>query len=227
MAPIAKLAGKSNTVPPPRTPDQDDKRLAADIVDAMKEVDAATATRNEKAVAAGKLLIEAQKRHPTENAFKEFLELAGGIQIRRARDLIALALGRKDFEQHQIENAAAQQRHRDKLKAEKIEREKAKAALPKPDPKPEPKPEPKPKPEGKGKPEPEPARPALRNADGGWRPDLNPDEARAAMSAINLREFEDACRLNLPQMNAADLEKARAFVSRMLNECRTQAKKVA
>jgi hypothetical protein len=96
---------------------QDDAKLAAKIVNAMKEVDAATATRNEKAVAAGRLLIEAQKRHPTERAFEEFLHLAGGIQIRRARDLIALALGRKDFEQHQIENAAAQQRHRDKLKA--------------------------------------------------------------------------------------------------------------
>jgi hypothetical protein len=35
----------------------------------MKQVDAATATRNEKAVAAGKLLIEAQQRHPTEKAF--------------------------------------------------------------------------------------------------------------------------------------------------------------
>src|SRR5260221_3317887 len=143
------------------SPDQDDAKLAAKIIDAMKDVDAATATRNEKAVAAGRLLIEAQKRHPTENAFEKFLQLAGGIRIRRARDLIALALGRKDFERHQIENAAAQQRHRDKLKAEKIEREKEKAALPKPDPRPDP----KPKPKDKGKPEPEPAeRPALRNA---------------------------------------------------------------
>jgi len=193
-------------------PDQNDAKLAAKIVDAMKEVDAATATRNEKAVAAGKLLIEAQQRHPTERAFGEFLELAGGIHIRRARDLIALAQGRKDFEQHQIDNAAAQQRHRDKLKAEKIEREKEKAALPKPDPEPDP----KPKPKGKGKPEPEPARPALRDADadghqGGWRPDLNPDESRAAMSAINLREFVDACRLYLPQMNEADLKKAHTY----------------
>jgi hypothetical protein len=57
---------------------QADVKLAAKIVDAMKEVDAATATRNEKAVTAGKLLIEAQQRHPTERAFGEFLELAGG-----------------------------------------------------------------------------------------------------------------------------------------------------
>jgi hypothetical protein len=37
-------------------PDQDDAKLAAKIIDAIKEVDAATATRNEKAIVAGKLL---------------------------------------------------------------------------------------------------------------------------------------------------------------------------
>jgi hypothetical protein len=187
---------------------EDDAKLAARIVDAVKEYDAADAVKKEKAVAAGRLLSEAQKRHPTEKAFEKFLQLAGGIGIRRARDLIALALGRKDFEQHQIENAAAQQRHRDKLKAEKIEREKEKAALPKPDP------QPKPKPVGnKGKPESDPAeRAALRNA---------------AMSATNLQEFEFACKTYLPKLNFSDLEKARAFVSRTLNECRSQAKKVA
>jgi hypothetical protein len=162
--------------------------------------------RKEKQIAAGKLLVEARKRHPTEEAFEKFLKLAGGIGIRRAQDFIAFALGRKDFEQHQIENAAAQQRHRDKLKADKIEREKERAALPKPEP----------KPEGKGKPEPSRI---TRNA--------STEETRAAMSAISLREFGDACRLYLPQMNEADLERARTFVSRMLNECRSQAKKVA
>jgi hypothetical protein len=170
--------------------DKDDTILAAKIVAAMKEYDAADATRKEKAIAAGKLLAEAHKKHPTEKAFEKFLQLAGGIQLRRARDLIGFALGRKDFEKHQIENAAAQQRHRDKLKAEKIEREKEKAVLPKPDPKPDP----KPKPKDKGKPEPKPTeRPALRNA---------------AMSATSLREFEFACRTYLPRLNEADLEKA-------------------
>jgi hypothetical protein len=111
---------------------EDDAKLAAQIVDAMKAVDAADAVKKEKAVAAGRLLAEAQKRHPTEEAFKKFLLLAGGVQIRRAQDLIALALGRKDFEQQQAENAAAQQRHRDKLKAEKIEMEKEKEPKPKP-----------------------------------------------------------------------------------------------
>jgi hypothetical protein len=186
-------------------PDQDDAKLAAKIVDAMKQVDAATATRNEKAVAAGKLLIEAQKRHPTEKAFEEFLQLAGGIHIRRARDLIALAQGRKDFEQHQIENAAAQQRHRNKLKAEKIEREKERAALPKPDP--------KPKPKGKGKPEPEPAKsPALRNA---------------AVSATNLREFEFACAAYLPKLNFSDLERADKIFRNLLTAFKIKRHKEA
>jgi hypothetical protein len=168
----------------------DDAKLAAKIVIAMKEYDAADATRKEKALVAGKLLVEAKKRHPTEKAFEKFLELAGGIQIRRARDLIALALGRKHFEHHQIENAAAQQRHRDKLKAEKIEREREKAALPKPDPKPDP----KPKPKGKGKPEPEPE-PALRNA----QPDTAEDFATRGL-------FNRACEAYaLAKWNGPDL----------------------
>ena len=172
----------------------DDAQLAARIVVAIKDVDAATATRNEKAVAAGKLLAEAQRRHPTDKAFAKFLEQAGGVQLRRARDLIAFAFGRKDFERHQIENAAAQQRHRDKLKAEKIEREKAKAALPKPDP--QPKAEPKPKPKPQGKPEPK-TDTSLRNA----------------ASASALEHFEDACRTYLPKLNEADLKKADTYFS--------------
>jgi hypothetical protein len=169
--------------------DQEDAKLAAKIIDAIKQVDDATATRNEKAVAAGKLLVEAHKRHPTDKAFEKFLLLAGGVGIRRAKDLIAFALERKDFEQHQIENAAAQQRYRDKLKAEKIERQKAKAALPKP--------EPKPKPD------------ALRNASPEPKP--KPDDA-SKWSADNLREFEYVCRIYLPRLNESDLVKARQFI---------------
>jgi hypothetical protein len=193
---------------------QTDTELAAKIVDAMKEVDAATATRNEKAVAAGRLLIEAQKRHPTERAFAEFLELAGGIQIRRARDLIALALGRKDFEQHQIENAAAQQRHRDKLKAEKIEREKAKAALPKPDPKPEPK--------GKGRPEPKPKpEPALRNAADKTPPPPPDDELLVAALKLVLRHPEsrrDTWRKVVADLGKVKLEEIVAILKAVCNE---------
>jgi hypothetical protein len=185
--------------------DQDDAKLASRIIDAIKQVDAATAARNEKAVAAGKLLVEAHKRHPTEKAFKEFLLLAGGIQIRRAQDLIAVALKRKDFEQHQIDNAAAQQRHRDKLKAEKIEREKERAALPKPDP--------KPKPKGNGNPEPKPAEP-------------RPDALRNASAAI-LREFEYACRTYLPKLSETDLKKAGVYFNNGAWKTKTSNKEAA
>jgi hypothetical protein len=189
--------------------DQDDAKLAAKIGDAVKAYDDADTVKKEKAIIAGHLLAEAQKRHPSDKAFENFLELAGGIHIRRAKDLIAFALQRKDFEQHQIENAAAQQRHRDKLKAEKIEREKAKAALPKPEPKPKDngKPEPKPGAAGTtGEPEPD----ALRNA---------------SSSAASLREFEAACATYLPQLNKADLKKAVTFV--MLDKWRSKTQKEA
>jgi hypothetical protein len=184
---------------------QDDAQLAAKIVDAMKEVDAADSVRKEKAIIAGKLLAEAQQRHPSKEAFEIFLKLAGDIQYRRAVDLIGFALGRKDFEQHQAENAAAAQRHRDKLKSEKIEREKAKATLPKPEP----------KLKGKGKPEPaEPKPGALRNAQ---------------TSAASLREFETICLTCLPKLNISDLEKADKFFRNLLAQWRHSAtnKKVA
>jgi hypothetical protein len=180
------------------SPDQDDSKLAARIVDAMKEYDGADAVRKVKAIVAGELLAEAHKRHPTKEAFEKFLQLAGGIHLRRAQDLIAIALGRKEFEQHQIENAAAQQRHRDKLKAEKIEREKEKAALPKPEP----------KPKGNGK----PAKPTHYG-------NASAEETAAAMSKTNLREFEYACRTYLPKLNFSDLKKADEFVNdRLRNE---------
>jgi hypothetical protein len=176
-------------------------RLAAVAIDPRP---AADATRKEKAVIAGKLLAEAQKRHPTKKAFEKFLQMAGGIGIRRARDLIALAQGRKDFEKHQADNAAAQQRHRDRLRAERIERERERSALPKPDPKPKP----------QGKPEPDPA---LRNADG----NLSAEELRLLTelqreerlaSAAALQEFKNACQRFLPKMSADDLGMAFVYM---------------
>jgi hypothetical protein len=169
----------------------DDTQLAAKITEAVKDLDSAIATKNEKAVAAGRLLAEAQKRYPTDRAFEKFLRLAGGVGIRRARELIAIALGRKNFEQHQAENRAAQQRHRDKLKADKIEREKA-AARPKPD-------QPKP---SKGKPQPDAA---LRNAAS--------DKGAAARSAASLIDFQLACETHLRSLNEADLKTAIVYVN--------------
>jgi hypothetical protein len=124
---------------------EDDAKLAAEIGDAVKAYEAADTVKKEKAVIAGRLLAEAQKRHPGKKAFENFLELAGGIGFRRAETFIAIALGRKDFEQHRIENVEAQQRHRDKIKAEKIERQKALSeGKGRPEPKSEPKPAPEP-----------------------------------------------------------------------------------
>ena len=192
---------------PKLTADKADAKLAAQIVVAIKAVDAATATRNEKAVAAGKLLAEAHDRHPTEKAFENFLRLAGGVQIRRARELIAFALGRKEFEQHQIDNAAAQQRHRDKLKSERIEREREKAALPKPEPK------------GKGKPEPKPEPvAALRNAEAEEDAAASAERRKAEytqtpeeLSAQLLTGFQLACKTYLPKLTVADLKKAHVY----------------
>jgi hypothetical protein len=176
---------------------QSDAKLAAEIVHAMKEYDAADATRKEKAIAWGMLLVEAQKRHPSKAAFKKFLERAGGIQISRAENFIAFALGRKDFEQYQAENAERQRRHRDKLKAEKIEREKAKASLPKP----------------------EPGRP-LRNGQ-------NPRPQKPPSSAAHLREFESACKTYLPQLTTSDLKKADELFCRLMAKLTVVANKKA
>jgi hypothetical protein len=181
-------------------PIDDDAKLAGRCIDAKKAYDAADVTRKEKAVIWGKLLAEAQKLHPTDKAFEAFLERAGGIHIRRAKVLIAVALERKEFDKHQADHAAAQQRLRDKQKAEKIEREKAKAALPKPEPMP--KPEPKPDASRDASPKPAPA------------PPLSPPTmAMIAASARALREFETACRIWLPQLIEADLAKAEDFIS--------------
>jgi hypothetical protein len=186
-----------------------DAKLAAEIGDAVKAYDAADATRKEKAIIAGRLLVEARERHPSKMDFEIFLELAGGVGIRRAETFIAIALGRKEFEQHQIDNAAAQQRHRDKLKAEKIEKEKAKAALPGPD-------------DLAARraasaaeiaagldewcehsaPEPKPAPDALRNA-----------QTPRQISIENRRLFEAACRFYLPLLSKSDLSQARTFVT--------------
>jgi hypothetical protein len=186
----------------------DDTQLARKVVAAVKAYDAADGVRQEKAVILGGLLAEAQKLHPTDKAFQAFLERAGSIQIRRARQLIAIALGRKDFDQHQIENAAAQQRLRDKQKAEKIEREKAKAAQPKPEPK-----------------KSEPA--ALRNAAKPTQKSAlpQPKPAPVTPSEYAFREFEFACRTYLPKLNEAGLAEARAFV--MSDEWKFKSEKAA
>jgi hypothetical protein len=185
----------------------DDAQLVSKVIAALKEYDAAEAAKKEKALVLGALLAEAQNRHRSSKAFEAFLERAGGIQIRRAQDLIAFAVGRKSFERHQAHNAAAQQRHRDKLKAEKAERERDKAAE-------------------KSKLD----KDALRNASPKPEPTARPDskpkpDASSKSSANYLREFEYACRTYLPRLNAADLQKARQFIA--LDSWRSKQEKAA
>jgi hypothetical protein len=99
-----------------------DAKLAADIGDALTAFDAAETASERKAITLSRLLVEAHKRHPSQKAFKEFLAtVPNPIGIRRAETLIAIALDRKDFGDHQIENATRQQRFRDARKAEKEE----------------------------------------------------------------------------------------------------------
>jgi hypothetical protein len=105
--------------------EQEDAELATKVATAYRAYEDA---KKEKAIVVGKLLVEAQRWHPTDKAFAAFLERAGGIQLRRAQELIAIALGRKGHEQLLKEKADAQQRFRDKQKAEKIARDKAAAA---------------------------------------------------------------------------------------------------
>ncbi len=199
----------------------DDAKLAAKVVAAMKAFDTADATRKEKAIAVGTLLAEAQKRHPDQKGFGAFLVLAGGIQLRRAQELIAIAVGRKGFEQQQVENAAKQQRHRDKLKAEKIEREKAKAALPKPEP----------KSRDEGRPEPTPAKPeadALRNAQTSQEKlvvdveDGQPPSSRRPTfehEAIQWMQDCEAIHIAAVMVDALSVEKAKEIVGRINKHC--------
>jgi hypothetical protein len=51
--------------------DQDDAKLAAKIVAAIEALDAADVTREERAIAAGRLLAEAQKRHPQQAGIRK------------------------------------------------------------------------------------------------------------------------------------------------------------
>jgi hypothetical protein len=103
----------------------DDAALATKINAAVQAVDVAAATQIERAKVAGLLLHEANKRHPGRKAFEKFLKLCGGLQYSRAMDLIAVATDRKTFEKLKADNAARQQKHRDKKKV-----------LPKPNPEP-------------------------------------------------------------------------------------------
>jgi hypothetical protein len=85
-----------------------DSELAAKITKAVAAVDAAIATKNELAKAAGMLLKKAHDLHPGRTAFEALLKLTDGVQYSRAMDLIAVATDRKTFEKLQADAAERQ-----------------------------------------------------------------------------------------------------------------------
>ena len=125
--------------------DNSNAALAADIGDAVKaydeaaaachaindtfrevhasytvEIDAASATRDEKQKALGLLLVKAHEVHKSQKAFKAFLAtVPNGIAIRRAEELISFATGKKTPEQNRLEKKNRQQKTRDKAKLQK------------------------------------------------------------------------------------------------------------
>jgi len=182
-------------------PDQDDAHLAAQIAVAIKEYDGANEVRKEKAIAAGNLLDEAHKRHPGDKAFAKFLEQENiGIGIRRAQELIAIAVGRRDFEQQQAKNREAVKKSRDKAE---IEKQRAKLALPKPTPtnysnaSPEP--------------EPEPKKSAWDKRPKAAKPKAEPKAEPTGSRAFN--DFVYACKTYLPQTSEAEVTTAQTFVA--------------
>ena len=86
--------------------------------------------RKAKAETVGKLLAEARMRHPSDEAFGRFLALADvSIKIRRAKDLIKIGLGKKDYAEHCAKAAESQARYMAGLKeAAKVAKEAAKVA---------------------------------------------------------------------------------------------------
>jgi hypothetical protein len=197
----------------------EDLALATKITEAVKAVDTAVATQIERAKAAGLLLLDAHKRHPGRTAFEAFLKLTDGVQYSRAMDLIGVATDRKTFEKLQADNAARQQKHRDKMKS-----------LPKPEPKVPPKLEPIVR-DVTDDDDREAASAERRKAefaeDG--RPlrtkesaeisieqrraenadlDLSAEEQAAKRSAYAIGRFTESCRTLLPLMTDADQRKA-------------------
>jgi hypothetical protein len=189
------------------TDNPQDIALATKISEAVKAVDVAVATQNERAKAAGLLLHE------------KFLKLCDGLQYSRAMDLIAVATDRTTFEKLKADNAARQQKHRDKKKS-----------LHKPEPKVLPKPNPEPfvrdvtdDPEASAaarkKKLPPPIPTDFRITESTEVSiderkaqmadlDLSPQERAAKESARCLAEFTVACRTWLPKMTEADRQKA-------------------
>jgi hypothetical protein len=145
--------------------------------------------------ALGLLLLEAKKQHPKKKDFETYLKSVDGLSLSRAYDYLRLAGGRTTDEELREEARERKRKSRDKAKDQ-----------PKLKPK---QPTPEPKKESVTVTDSAEESAERRKAEYAQAP-----EEKAA-SAANLREFEYACSAYLPQLNEADLEKARAFVRRL------------
>jgi hypothetical protein len=101
-----------------------DDKLAKAVDVALKASDGAGKAQ---AIVAGQLLAVGRKRYPADFDFRKWLKLTDNVGLRRARDLIAIAEGRKDWDKHLADNREAAYRYRDKVKAERQEAKKLEA----------------------------------------------------------------------------------------------------
>jgi hypothetical protein len=166
------------------------------VNEAEADVKTAQAELVSRAKAAGLLLLEAKKKHPTVKGFASYLQRVDGLALSRAYDFMRLAGGRVTDEQLRQEARERQRR----LRAKRAKQ----AALPGPEPK-------------------QPNSVTVTETPAAVL-NLGASEIRTVTDAMReqrlldveasaraLQEFELACRTYLPRMNAGDLRKARDY----------------
>jgi hypothetical protein len=89
--------------------DISDADLASKIMYAVKD-------HSDLSTTVGELLVKAHLRHPTDKAFTAFLETAGGIKLRHAKDLMKWCLDPAALAAHKIKQAKADKEYRDRQK---------------------------------------------------------------------------------------------------------------
>jgi hypothetical protein len=94
-----------------------DDKLAKAVDVALKASDGAGKAQ---AIVAGQLLAVGRKRYPADVDFRKWLKLTRDVGLSRARDLIAISEGRKDWDKHLADNREAAYRYRDRVRAERL-----------------------------------------------------------------------------------------------------------
>ncbi len=192
----------------------DDATLVAKINEIMKALKNANA-KWEKAVEvaldrrreAGLLLFEAHKLHPGRKAFVAFLKLTDDVKYAHAMWLIKGATNSQAFEKLKADNAARQQKYRNKKKAQPKKPTPALREIAATEP------EPSAVCYVTDNPEASAENGKSENAD----LDLTAEEKAAKQSAHYLAEFTFACRAYLPKITVeADRQKALVLVSEFM-----------